>query len=194
MGLVDFMQQLQDQDADIIYSEEPDQAIRVIPPEKDSVIKVIPPTEDVITTQPIKIKLKITQPIQRNISSNTTTNTTNNIPIINISSKNTQPVEEKSKVDTVPVEQVSNNSSEETVTQVMTTEEELFIKSGTESSKKSIWFEYYNRAKSSRKRNIIVEKMKIGRFTITPDNKVLILPDYDVVNKDPDDILKDKWF
>ena len=54
--------------------------------------------------------------------------------------------------------------------------------------------EYYEKAKRSRKDYEVTRKMKAGRFTITPDNKVLILPDYDVVGKDPDDILKDKWF
>ena len=46
----------------------------------------------------------------------------------------------------------------------------------------------------SKKANPIVNRMKIGKFTITPDNKVLLLPDYDIVGKDPDDVLKDKWF
>ena len=29
---------------------------------------------------------------------------------------------------------------------------------------------------------------------ITPDDHIANLPNYDVVGKDPDDILKDKWF
>ena len=45
-----------------------------------------------------------------------------------------------------------------------------------------------------KKTNPIVDRMKLGKFTITPDNKVLLLPDYDIVGKDPDDVLKDKWF
>ena len=73
-------------------------------------------------------------------------------------------------------------------------EEELFNSTGTEDSKKEIWFEYYHKACTSRKNNQIVERVKAGRFTITPDNKVLLLPDYDIVGKDPDDVLKDKWF
>lgn len=46
----------------------------------------------------------------------------------------------------------------------------------------------------SKKSNEVVNRMKLGRFTITPDNKVLLLPDYDIVGKDPDDVLSDKWF
>lgn len=74
------------------------------------------------------------------------------------------------------------------------TDDEIFISTGTESSKKEIWLGYFNQAKNSRKKNPIVDRMKAGRFTITPDNKVLLLPDYDIVGKDPDDVLKDKWF
>lgn len=73
-------------------------------------------------------------------------------------------------------------------------DEQIFVKSGTESSKYQIWLDYFNKAKSSKKSNPIVERMKTGRFTLTPDNKVLLLPDYDIVGKDPDDVLKDKWF
>ena len=74
------------------------------------------------------------------------------------------------------------------------TDEEIFNSTGTEYSKMSIWMEYFQKAKNSRKKNPIVDRMKVGRFTITPDNKVLLLPDYDIVGKDPDDVLKDKWF
>ena len=60
---------------------------------------------------------------------------------------------------------------------------EIFINTGTELSKKSIWIDYFYKAKHSRKSNPIVDRMKIGRFTITPDNKVLLLPDYNIVDK-----------
>ena len=40
-----------------------------------------------------------------------------------------------------------------------------------------------------------VEDIKLFYTSIiTPDNKVLLLPDYDIVGKDPDAVLKDKWF
>lgn len=74
------------------------------------------------------------------------------------------------------------------------TADDIFNSTGTEYSKKEIWMEYFEKAKNSRKSNPIVDRMKVGRFTITPDNKVLLLPDYDIVGKDPDDVLKDKWF
>ena len=74
------------------------------------------------------------------------------------------------------------------------TDDDIFNSTGTEYSKKQLWMEYFIKAKNSRKSNPIVDRMKVGRFTITPDNKVLLLPDYDIVGKDPDDVLKDKWF
>lgn len=74
------------------------------------------------------------------------------------------------------------------------TDDDIFNSTGTEYSKKPLWMEYFIKAKNSRKSNPIVDRMKVGRFTITPDNKVLLLPDYDIVGKDPDDVLKDKWF
>lgn len=80
------------------------------------------------------------------------------------------------------------------VEKVPMTNEDIFYSTGTEESKKALWLDYFEKAKTSRKSNPIVDRMKVGRFTITPDNKVLLLPDYDIVGKDPDDVLKDKWF
>ena len=225
MGLVDFMQTLQEQD--ITYSPEPEQTIRVIPPEKSSVgIKIIPPeTEQTAQKQPLKLKLKMKQPVQNVTAQPTQTVRAINEPpkqqvvqqriqptiikpIVQAQQVVQQPVVQQPQTQVQPtqtvqpVQQVQNVEPIEEQIQVQqpiekTKEEilnELFINSGTEDSKKNLWVEYYNRAKSSRKQNIIVERMKIGKFTITPDNKVLILPDYDVVRKDPDDILKDHWF
>ena len=189
MSLADFMKQLQDQDASgIVYSQVPEQPVRVIPPE-ETAVKIIAPESKVLnpvkSTQPAKIKLKLERPnpqapeqqIQPQIQVPANQTETEIIPehivqdIQNTIEKNEEPV---------PVAQLS--------------EEELFIKSGTESSKKDIWLDYFAQAKASRKHNPVVDRMRLGKFTITPDNKVLILPDYDVVNKDPDDILKDSWF
>ena len=186
MSLVDFMQQLQDQD-NIVYSEAPEPSIRVIPPEK-TCTKIIPP-ESTVITPPTTIKLKIKQknveikqetPIQVEPSKN-------NIIKKPPSSNETEMVQQSASSIQQPVKQTN-------ITNQYTSDEEIFINTGTELSKKSIWMDYYEKAKRSRKSNPIVDRMKIGRFTITPDNKVLLLPDYDIVGKDPDDVLKDKWF
>jgi preprotein translocase subunit SecD len=95
---------------------------------------------------------------------------------------------------TEPVVEVDEKSAQVTKVEKELSDEEIFLSTGTELSKRDIWFEYFAKAKTSRKKNPIVDRMKVGRFTITPDNKVLLLPDYDIVGKDPDDVLKDKWF
>ena len=62
MSLADFMKQLQDQDASgIVYSEVPEQPVRVIPPEQTS-IKIIAPISQSVPKTPTKIKLKLERP------------------------------------------------------------------------------------------------------------------------------------
>lgn len=177
MSLADFMKQLQDQNASgIVYSQVPEQPVRVIPPEQTAV-KVITPESKVINqAKPHTIKLKLERPKEQVQDTQTA-----------------QPIQQE--VQPTPVTE-KVEPKEEPIPQLLqqATEEELFIKSGTEDSKKAIWFDYFAQAKASRKHNPVVDRMRLGKFTITPDNKVLILPDYDVVNKDPDDILKDSWF
>ena len=172
MSLADFMKQLQDQD--ITFSEVPEQPVRVIPPEQTTVRVIVPETPQV--NKPTKIKLNLTPP--------------SSTPAVPKPVATPQPVQQP--VVSTPVKPTQTVVSTGSMTQL--TDEELFIKSGTEDSKKAIWFEYLEKARTSTKKNQIVDKMKVGRFTITPDNKFLILPDYDVVGKDPDDILKDSWF
>ena len=184
MSLADFMKQLQDQD--LVFSEVPEQPVRVIPPEQTTVRVIIPETTPV--NKPTKIKLNLTPP-----DSNTTSAQV-------VAPPKPQPVVRPVSLPPEPPQQVTTPAPQpKTVVSTGTgrtelTEEELFIKSGTEYSKKELWLDYYAKAKSSTKKNPVVDRMKIGRFTITPDNKILILPDYDVVGKDPDDILKDSWF
>lgn len=63
MSLKDFMQQLQEQDNDVIYSKPPEESIQIIPPSKVDkarnidTIKVIPPKEE--TPKVIKFKLNL---------------------------------------------------------------------------------------------------------------------------------------
>jgi hypothetical protein len=192
MSLLAFMQELQEQDNGIIYSQAPEPTIKIIPPEKP-VTQIIPPeTEE---KKPVTIKFKInkktveinngvqTQPKEQKVQQQEVhiqkppvQQQTQSQPI----QQQVQPqVEKPQQVDTSPKE---------------LSDEEMFNLTGTEYSKKALWLEYYEQAKRSRKNNPVADRMKKGRFTITPDNKVLLLPDYDVVGKDPDDILKDKWF
>jgi hypothetical protein len=192
MSLLAFMQELQEQDNGIIYSQAPEPTIKIIPPEKP-VTQIIPPeTEE---KKPVTIKFKInkktveinngvqTQPKEQKVQQQEVhiqkppvQQQTQSQPI---QQQVQQQVEKPQQVDTSPKE---------------LSDEEMFNLTGTEYSKKALWLEYYEQAKRSRKNNPVADRMKKGRFTITPDNKVLLLPDYDVVGKDPDDVLKDKWF
>lgn len=200
MSLVDFMQQLQDQD-NIIYSEAPEPSIRVIPPET-TCTKIIPP-ENTTVKPPTTIKLKINQKnvdikhenveVKPNPVIQEETSNNNDKPPLSKS----EPVQQSALPTESSVQPTTNQQKQQTkqTNQQPVSDEDVFISTGTELSKKDIWMEYYEKAKRSRKSNPISDRMKAGRFTITPDNKVLILPDhYNIVGKDPDDILKDKWF
>lgn len=215
MALADFIQSLQEQD--VVYSTPPQPSIRVIPPENQC-IKIIPPeTLSVDPPAPKVIKLKIkpkaqpvvednvvqaaTQPKQPILQPVNNTNRVNPAPVIT-QSQDVIPTYTPHKTDV----QTAVNKPQRTQTVAkptppivneepkQLTDEDIFNSTGTEYSKKAMWLEYFEKAKTSRKSNPIVDRMKIGRFTITPDNKVLLLPDYDIVGKDPDDVLKDKWF
>jgi len=212
MSLVDFMQELQTQD--IVFSTPPEPSIQVIPPEK-AVTKVIPPedTDDEVK-KPTVIKLKIKQTsvsvnTKPNPSGEENTNTTPQTSSIQAESSPPPapppvevPVAEKT-VESTPDVSIPSTPSETAVIKQqpveddmpkMSEEDELFLKSGTEISKKPKWIEVYRQAKASRKVNPYVDRCKIGKFIITDTNEVLILPDYNVVGKDPDAILRDKWF
>ena len=202
MSLADFLQELQTQD-NIIYSQPPESAIHIIPPEKVCT-KIIPP-EDNIKKSPTTIKLKIKQ---KNITASIPQEEKPvNIPTVStVVDLTKNSIVKKPPPKTVSTNEIVNQKEvtktnlskepiiKETSKPEINSDEVLFIKSGTEISKKSIWMEYFNKAKISKKTNPIVDRMKLGKFTITPDNKVLLLPDYDIVGKDPDDVLKDKWF
>ena len=178
MSLADFMKQLQDQDASgIVYSEVPEQPVRVIPPEQTS-IKIIAPISQSVLKTPTKIKLKLErpQPAQEQ-------------PIAY------KPIEKPKVVEPV-VDLVQPTIQQPTKPSVQRDEtpDELFLKSKTEISKKDKWMEAYARAQASKKYNPYADRIRAGRFMILPDDSILPLPDYDVMSKDPDDVLRDKWF
>jgi len=192
MSLADFMKQLQDQDASgIVYSEVPEQPVRVIPPEQTSV-KIIAPISQSIPKTSTKIKLKLERPQPAQEQSITY-----------------RPIEKPKVVESVvdlvqpivqqpdkPRPQVINKPEISTPSPVQRDEtpEELFLKSKTEISKKDKWIEAYARAQASKKHNPYADRIRAGRFTILPDDSILALPDYDVMGKDPDKVLRDKWF
>ena len=187
MALQDFIKKLKEQDdSDVVYSKPPEQTIKIIPPEKPTstveiptddikknVTKVIPPTTPA-ERKPVVIKFKL----------NSTGSNQQKVVEVPVQSQpvKTTPVIPKPSINEPVKTQPKKDDTES-----------LFIRSGTDINKKAIWLDYYERAKASRKQNSIVERMKLGKFAITQDNQVLILPDYDLYGKSTSDILQDKW-
>lgn len=192
MSLADFMKQLQDQDASgIVYSEVPEQPVRVIPPEQTSV-KIIAPISQSISKTPTKIKLKLERPQpaqEQSITYRPIEKPKVVEPVVDL----VQPIVQQ---PAKPRPQVINKPEISTPPPVQRDEtpEELFLKSKTEISKKDKWIEAYARAQASKKHNPYADRIRAGRFTILPDDSILALPDYDVMGKDPDKVLRDKWF
>jgi len=178
MSVQDFIKKLKEQDdAETIYSKVPDYPTKLIPPEKAHTTAEIPSCTRIIPPDtPTKIKFKF-----------------------NVGSSNqTKEVEVKSTLQQVPKKEtrVERRPEKPTPKKNLTDEEiayDLFRQTGTNKEKWQIWYDYYVKAKSSRKQNSVVEQMKRGRFAITTDNQVLILPDYDLRKKSVNDILADKW-
>lgn len=194
MSLLAFMQELQEQDNGIIYSQAPEPTIKIIPPEKP-VTQIIPPeTEE---KKPVTIKFKINK---KTVEINNGVQTQSKEQEVHIQKPpvqqqtQSQPIQQQVQPKVQPQVQQQVEKPQVDTSPKELSDEEMFNLTGTEYSKKALWLEYYEQAKRSRKNNPVADRMKKGRFTITPDNKVLLLPDYDVVGKDPDDVLKDKWF
>lgn len=214
MSLKDFMQQLQEQDNDVIYSKPPEESIQIIPPSKVDkarnidTIKVIPPKEEAPKVIKFKLNLNteeqntsqvINQPVVNTVPS------TRKTPEVVIPNK--KPVQEQVKRQEQPISQPTRQrpqverpvKQENTIRQTPSTPpidkgEELFRRSETPLSKKEIWFEYYNKALKSNKNNFITDKCKRGRFMIDEENKFIVLSDYDTYDKDANEILRDSWF
>lgn len=210
MSLVDFMQELQTQD--IVYSQPPQPSIQVIPPEK-AVTTVIPPepiAEEV--KKPTVIKLKIRQ---MNVSVNTAPTAVESKPIEEKNTVTPQPPTQAESSPQPPPQEVvqTEKTAEPVVDEPMPTptpvqpapapvvdatppkseEDRLFEASGTEISRKPRWIEIYRKALASRKVGYPVDRIRMGKFFITEDNKTLMLPDKNVVGRDPDVILREQW-
>ena len=219
MSLKDFMQQLQEQDNDVIYSKPPEESIQIIPPSKVDkarnidTIKVIPPKEE--APKVIKFKLNLnteeqntSQVVNQQVVNQPVANTvpsTRKTPEVVIPNK--KPVQEQVKRQEQSISQPTRQRpqverpvrQENTIRQTPSAPpidkgEELFRRSETPLSKKEIWFEYYNKALKSNKNNFITDKCKRGRFMIDEENKFIVLSDYDTYDKDANEILRDSWF
>lgn len=223
MSLKDFMQQLQEQDNDVIYSKPPEESIQIIPPSKVDkarnidTIRVIPPKEE--APKVIKFKLNLNTQ-EQNSSMDMNQKEADPVPLTRktpeviipnkrqVQEQPRSPVREPSRSEQVsrsisssPTRSQSQNErpvrQEPIVNQSpppIDKGEELFIRSETPLSKKEIWFEYYNKALKSNKTNFVTDKCRRGRFMINEENKFIVLSDYDTYDKDANEILRDSWF
>lgn len=164
-GIQDFIKQLQDEDF-------------------QSTVKFSdePPVHTQVEVEKPKTKKPEKKTIKLNISKVDKKEEVKNTPIEQPKKKEDFRVKEETKEE--PKEIVSNELNEE----------ELFIKSETSLSKKSVWMEYYNKAKNSKKDNAVTDKLKRGRFRILDDGSFIILPDLDTYQKSSTTLLEESWF
>ena len=213
MALQDFIRKLEEQDdTDVIYSKSTQNNIRVIPPVNmnskysksiipevhEEKIQIMVPTES--KPKVLKFKISSFESIDDYLDMSEIKQT--KIKPKSPASSTKRPIasQAKPKQETMPQkqEQVKKQPPVEVAPKphVETEEERLerwFIMSDTSPHKKAKWFEYYYKAKESRKINSVVERVRAGRFMIADDDQVILLPDYDIHGKNANDILKDKW-
>lgn len=197
MALVDFMKKLQEEDSDVIYSKPPEDGVKIIPPVKveskvnPEKIKIIPPKEE---EAPKVVKFKLARPVQEKPKPS---------PVVIVPKKEvkTEPIVQKpepkvEKSEPTPVI-VPTKKETSTVTeppkQVINEVEILFKRSETPLDKKDLWIECYNKALKSKKVGFTVDKIRRGRFSITEDNQVIFLSEYDTYGKSVGEILNDNW-
>ena len=207
MALQDFIQKLKEQDdSDVIYSKEPEHSIQIIPPEKTNQsitleqpkqsMRIIPPSdEDDEKPKTIKFKLnvrnssKVVETEVRNIEE--PKKPTLQQPKLETPKREQPVLEQPQNVQTIQQPKPQPKQQPKMTEEDMV--EELFRRSGTSMTKRSVWYDYYEKAKTSRKKNSIVDRMKEGKFAITFDNQVLILPDHDIQHKSSSQLLGEKW-
>ena len=212
MALQDFIKKLEEQDdADVIYSKSTQNNIRVIPPVNmdskysksiipevhEEKIQIMVPTES--KPKVLKFKISSFESIDDylDLSEIKQTKIKPKSPASSQKKPNDQQIKPKQEVPQQKQEPVKKPVINNTPKQHVETEEERlerwFKMSDTSPHKKTKWFEYYYKAKESRKANPVVERVRVGRFMITDDDQVILLPDYDTHGKNANDILKDKW-
>ena len=123
MSLKDFMQQLQEQDNDVIYSKPPEESIQIIPPSKVDkarnidTIKVIPPKEEAPKVIKFKLNLNTTtdqsasQPVNQPVVDSVPL--TRKTPEVVIPNKRSNPEQPRS-IQEPPNRQVSQSVSQPT--------------------------------------------------------------------------------
>ena len=97
-----------------------------------------------------------------------------------------KPKENKTEIKASEVKKQEDLTNEKII-------EQMFLNSGTISSMKDMWLETYKKGLKSIKTNLTVKKIKNGRFRITEEGKLEILPDLKVESMETQEIFKQKW-
>ena len=184
------MQSILEQDeSDVVYSPKPDDEVRILPPtnnreqvevikkdEKTEQIKVITPSKEENKKEEVKPvsfksleKKKITFVIPKKVE------------------KRVEEIRETQKKEEV------SNKQEDIQLSEFDKVELLFQESGTPEIKKPVWKEIYQKAIASKARNHTSDTIRSGRFYISMNDEILLLPKYDMRNKTADEIFQDKW-
>lgn len=192
MSLKDFMQKLQEQDeSDVVYSQKPEDEVRILPPvknkehvevikkdEKTDQIKVIPPKKEE--------ENKVVNPF-RFVSNPEKPKITFNFNLVPEKKKEEPKKEEVRQEEKVVPKQEDKQLSE------FEKRELLFKKSGTPEIKKTTWLEVYTKAQASKARNITSDTIREGRFYVSMNDEIALLPKYDCASKTVEEIFDDKW-
>lgn len=201
-SLQDFMQELREKDdSDVVYSAKPEDEVRILPPIKNKeqveVIKKDEKTEQIKVIPPHKEEKKEVKPVS---FGNVKVEEKKEKPIITFRfvGKPKQEVlkQESVKQPEVQKEVVENKPQKQEETRELSEFEKkylLFKKSGTPENKKEVWFEILNKALASKTRNYTSDAIRSGRFYISANDEILLLPKYDFNNKSVEDVLNDKW-
>lgn len=201
-SLQDFMQELREKDdSDVVYSAKPEDEVRILPPIKNKeqveVIKKDEKTEQIKVIPPHKEEKKEVNPVS---FGNVKVEKKEEKPIITFrfvgKPKQEAPKQEPVKQQEVQKEVVENKPQKQEETRELSEFEKkylLFKKSGTPETKKEVWFEILNKALASKSRNYTSDTIRAGRFYISANDEILLLPKYDFNNKSVEDVLNDKW-
>ena len=201
-SLQDFMQELREKDdSDVVYSEKPEYEVRILPPIKNKeqveVIKKDEKTEQIKVIPPHKEEKKEVKPVS---FGNVKVEKKEEKPIITFrfvgKPKQEEPKQEPVRQQEVQKEVVENKPQKQEETRELSEFEKkylLFKKSGTPENKKEVWFEILNKALASKSRNYTSDTIRSGRFYISANDEILLLPKYDFNNKSVEDVLNDKW-
>lgn len=206
-SLQDFMQELREKDdSDVVYSAKPEDEVRILPPIKNKeqveVIKKDEKTEQIKVIPPHKEETKEVKPVS---FGNVKVEKKEEKPIITFrfvgKPKQEEPKQELPKQEPVKPQEaqkevVENKPQKQEETRELSEFEKkylLFKKSGTPENKKEVWFEILNKALASKTRNYTSDAIRSGRFYISANDEILLLPKYDFNNKSVEDVLNDKW-